>query len=119
MQQQSACSEALRLKCLQQGAGIDRACTYCQVWILGRIYAGNNETDLAAAKAVQNNITITPLFPDNYVLPTNLTDLAQLAVQAALTPSAGGVSPLNSSLVSCTFKLFIALESTKIQRLWA
>eukprot|EP00884_Botryococcus_braunii_P021820 jgi/Botrbrau1/8321/Bobra.0081s0010.1 len=65
------------------------------VWILSRIYAINNEADVAAAKALQDGITVTPLFPDTYVIPKGLADLSHDIIEAALTPV--GAAPGNLS----------------------
>eukprot|EP00884_Botryococcus_braunii_P005108 jgi/Botrbrau1/14599/Bobra.242_2s0009.1 len=57
------------------------------VWIVQRIFVTNNATDIAAAQTLQANTTFTPLFPDNYTLPTAQANLARDALHGVFNPS--------------------------------
>lgn len=74
--------------------GVPNSNSLRQVWYLGRAYTARDGTDLAAAKAYQNGLKATPLFPESYKQPRNLFNLAQAAVQAVVQPSAPGVRSL-------------------------
>eukprot|EP00884_Botryococcus_braunii_P005111 jgi/Botrbrau1/14600/Bobra.242_2s0010.1 len=60
------------------------------VWIIQRIFATNNATDLAAAQTFLQNTTFTPLFPDNYTLPTAQTNLVREALHGVFNPTLPG-----------------------------